>query len=540
MTEVLVVGAGPTGLVLAAELARRGVIPRVIDAGPAEVKESRAVAVVARSLELLDDLSVADAVIDRGIPLRALNFYHGSTRVAELDITSVDSPFQMDLCIAQWKTTELLRDKVERLGVQIEWNTRLVSYQSDEAAVSADIVHDEGRTETYSATWMVGCDGAHSTVRDQAGIDRELADLGRGFILGDVAAPWNIERDRFHVWFARGGLVAVFPMSGGYWRIISDTGDDNPPNRPGLPEFAAHIADRTPLETDLSDLQWSSAFVAREGLAKQYRRGQVLLAGDAAHNHSPVGGQGMNTGMQDAYNLGWKLALVVGGASRRLLDSYQAERRPVAASVVDATSTATRVATENAFVARRARRHALKLFSQLNTMQQKFANALGEHSVNYRDSALVSEQWSDAKAEPWSNAEDGGPEAGAVFRDAYVETREGPIALRHLYRGLGHHLVLFTAEESNSDIVSGWRHDAEEIMAGRGAVHVITRCHLPVVPTTGVYADVRSDVHDRYGVQRPSLYLIRPDKYIGYRSDTINFDAIADYFRRIETGRDSW
>ncbi|WP_081625391.1 FAD-dependent monooxygenase [Mycobacterium sp. 141] len=537
MTDVLVVGAGPTGLVLAAELARRGVVPRVIDAGPAEVKESRAVAVVARSLELLDDLGVADAVIERGIPLRALNFYHGSTRLAEFDITSVDSPFQMDLCIAQWKTCELLREKVESLGVQVEWNTRLTSCRSDEAGVSADIVHGDGRTETCSATWLVGCDGAHSTVREGAGIDRELADLGRGFILGDVAAPWGIERDRFHVWFAKGGLVAVFPMSGGYWRIISDTGDDNPPSHPGLSAFATQIADRTPLEADLSDLQWSSAFVAREGLVKRFRRGQVFLAGDAAHNHSPVGGQGMNTGMQDAYNLGWKLAQVVGGCSPLLLDSYQAERRPVAVSVVNATSTATRVATENKFVARRARRHALRLFSQLSAAQQKFANALGEHAVNYRSSALVFEHWSDAKAEPWSNAEDGGPEAGEVFRDAYVETCEGPVALRRLYRGLGHHLVLFAAEESNPDIVNGWKRDAEEVMAGRGQVHLITRCHLAIIPADGVFADVRSDAHDRYGVQRPSLYLIRPDKYVGYRSDTMNFDPIADYFGLIETGR---
>jgi 2-polyprenyl-6-methoxyphenol hydroxylase-like FAD-dependent oxidoreductase len=537
MTEVLVVGAGPTGLVLAAELARRGVIPRVIDAGPAEVKESRAVAVVARSLELLDDLGVADAAIERGIPLRALNFYHGSTRLAELDITSVDSPFQMDLCIAQWKTTELLREKVERLGVHVEWNTRLAYYRCEEAGISADIVHCDGRTEKCSTNWIVGCDGAHSTVRESAGIDREMADLGRGFILGDVVAPWDIERDRFHVWFAKGGLVAVFPMAGGYWRIITDTGDDNPPSQPGLPDFAAHIAERTPLEANLRDLQWSSAFVAREGLAKQYRRGYMLLAGDAAHNHSPVGGQGMNTGMQDAYNLGWKLALVVGGCSPRLLDSYEAERRPVAASVVNATSTATRVATENAFVARRARRHALKLFSQLSTMQQKFANALGEHSVNYRSSALVSEQWSDAKAEPWSNAEDGGPEAGEVFRDAYVETREGPVALRHLYRGLGHHLVVFAADESNSDTVREWKRQAEEVMAGHGHVHLITRCHLAIIPTDGAFADVRSDAHDRYGVQRPSLYLIRPDNYVGYRNDTMDFAAIGGYFNLIETGR---
>jgi 2-polyprenyl-6-methoxyphenol hydroxylase-like FAD-dependent oxidoreductase len=406
--------------------------PSWLDAGPADVKESRAVAVVARSLELLDDLGIAAAAMERGIPLRALNFYHGSSRVAELDVTAVDSPFPLDLCLAQWQTTELLREGVKELGVHIEWDTRLASYRSDEAGVRADIVHRDGRTEQCRTPWVVGCDGAHSTVCAAAGIEQDVADLRRGFILGDVVAPWDIERDRFHVWFAKGGLVAVFPMPGGYWRIITNTADDNPPSHPGLTEFAANVAERTPLAAQLSDLQWSSAFVAREGLAKQYRRGQVLLAGDAAHTHSPIGGQGMNTGMQDAYNLGWKLALVVaGGCDPRLLDSYQAERRPVAASVINATSTATRVATKNAFVARRARGHALRLFGQLSTMQQKLSNALGEHLVNYRNSAMVSEHWSNAKGTPWSNGDDSGPQAGEVFRDAYVETRSGPVALRH-------------------------------------------------------------------------------------------------------------
>jgi 2-polyprenyl-6-methoxyphenol hydroxylase-like FAD-dependent oxidoreductase len=344
--RVLVAGAGPTGLVLAAELARRGVTPRVIDAGPEELRESRAVAVVARSLELLDDLGLAAAAVEQGIPLRALNFYQGKNLVAELDTTAVDSPFPMDLCIAQWQTTELLRARVQELGVKIEWNTRLATHAANGSGVSVDLVHPDGRTERSDTTWLVGCDGSHSTVRETAGIGWETADLRRGFILGDVTARWELTRDRFHVWFARGGLLAAFPMPGDYWRILASTPDDNPPRPPELRHFAEAVAERAPVDPHLSDLRWSSAFVAREGLADRFRAGRVLLAGDAAHSHSPIGGQGMNTGMQDAYNLGWKLALVVTGrADASLLDSYAAERRPVARAVVNATSTATRVAT---------------------------------------------------------------------------------------------------------------------------------------------------------------------------------------------------
>ncbi|MFI7118487.1 FAD-dependent monooxygenase [Amycolatopsis sp. NPDC049868] len=538
--QVVIVGAGPTGLVLAAELARRGVMPRVVDAGAEHVKESRAVAVVARSLELLDDLEIAAATVAQGIPLRALNFYQGTTLVAELDTTAVDSPFPMDLCIAQWQTTDLLRERVRELGVDIEWNTRLVSCEEDETGVSASFAHEDGRLEQCRTSWLVGCDGSHSTVRGAAGIGWETTDLRRGFILGDVTARWNLARDRFHVWFTRDGLVAVFPMPGGYWRILASTPDDRPPRPPEQHHFAASVAERTPLDPRLDDLRWSSAFVAREGLADRFRAGRILLAGDAAHSHSPIGGQGMNTGMQDAYNLGWKLALVASEhAGVSLLDSYGAERRPVAKAVVDATSAATRVATGSTLLARRGRRHALGLLSRLNTVQQRFSNAIGEHLVNYRDSALVSERWSYGRPKAWTNGTATGPQAGEVVADAYLETRSGPVALRHLLRALGHHLILFAADESDPGTLAAWKTEAEQIMAGHGQVLIITRGHLPATPTDGVFADVRSEAHNRYGVRRPSLYLIRPDKYVGHRDDDIDFTPVRHYFRTLrgEFGR---
>ena len=219
--------------------------------------------------------------------------------------------------------------------------------------------------------------------------------------------------------------------------------DDRPPRPPRVEHFAAAVAERTPVDPHLSDLRWSSAFVAREGLAERFRPGRVLLAGDATHSHSPIGGQGMNTGMQDAYNLGWKLALVAAGrAGASLLDSYAAERRPVARTVVRATSTATRVATGSGLVARRARLHALHGLSRLNTVQQGFANAIGEHLVNYRRSDLVAQRWSSPRPRAWSAGRDTGPGAGEVVRDAYLESRSGPVALWHLLRDPGHHLGL--------------------------------------------------------------------------------------------------
>ncbi|MFI6537998.1 FAD-dependent monooxygenase [Nonomuraea sp. NPDC050547] len=532
--DVLIVGAGPTGLVLAIDLARRGAIPRIIDAGRADHRESRAVSIVARTLEMLDDLGLAQTAIERGIPLHTLNFYQGTTALAEMDVTAVDSPFPLDLCIPQWQTVALLRERAQELGVTIEWGTRLAGLRAGEKGVSVELSHEDGRGERYETGWLIGADGAHSTVRETAGITRQKADLKRGFILGDVAVDWPLTRDRFHVYFGTSGLVAVFPMVGGYWRILASTPDDRPPQTPGLDDFAAYVAERTPLDSHVRDLQWSSSFVARESLADRLRQGRVLLAGDAAHSHSPVGGQGMNTGMQDAYNLGWKLALVVTGrAEESLLDSYQAERLPVIKAVVEATSATTKVATGSTLIARRARRHALRLFGRLNPVQQRLSNAFGEHLVHYRDSDLVFERWHESPARAWSDLARTGPEAGELVRDAYVENHEGPVALRHILRPPGHHLILFAADTTDPTTLAAWQASAHEAMAGHGEVHLITRGHLPPDPLDGVFADLRSEAHNRYGVRRPSLYLIRPDKYVGFRGDDLGLTPVHDYFRAL-------
>ncbi|PRX97727.1 FAD-dependent monooxygenase [Allonocardiopsis opalescens] len=529
-TDVLIAGAGPTGLVLAIELARRGVLPRVVDAGPSDLRESRAVAVAARSLELLDDLGLAEAAIGHGLPLHALNFYQGTALLAVLDVTVVDSPFPMDLCVPQWRTTELLRKRAEELGVTIEWRTRLSGLRADGDGVDAEIVRPDGGTERVRAGWLAGCDGAHSTVRRAAGIRWRTADLRRGFILGDVAADWDLVRDRFHVYFDRGGVLAVFPMPGGHWRVLASTPGGRPPERPGLADFAQAVAERTPLDARPRELRWSSAFAAREGLAETFRRGRVLLAGDAAHSHSPIGGQGMNTGMQDAYNLGWKLALAATGGAD-ILDGYGAERRPVAEAVIGTTSAATRVATGRALVVRRARRHALRLLSRLTAVQRRFADALGEHLVGYRGSELVSQDWRGGPVRAWNDGAGPGPEAGELARDAYLETRSGPVALRRVLGGTGHHLLLFAAEEADPAALADWTARARQAVDGDAAVHLVTRGHLPPGPAEGVFADLRGEAHRRYGVRRPSLYLVRPDKYIAHRNDSLDLAPVRGYLR---------
>ncbi|MGX7669593.1 FAD-dependent monooxygenase [Plantactinospora sp. DSM 117369] len=523
--DVLIVGAGPTGLMLAIQLARHGVRPRVVDAGPSTNRESRAVAVVARSLEILDDLDLAHEAIGLGQPLHGIHFYRGARTLADMDLTVVDSPFPMDLCIPQWQTVDLLRRRATDLGVEVEWETALTAFE----AGADDVAVEFGTGKRSSTRWLVGCDGSHSTVRRLAGIDWQRQDLDRGFILGDVRAGWDLPRDRFHAIFGPGGVVAVFPMpQDGVWRVLASTSEGLPPERPGLGDFAARIGAETSLSTRISDLQWASSFAAREGLAGTFRSGRVLLAGDAAHSHSPIGGQGMNVGIQDAYNLGWKLAMVAtGGAGDFLLDSYQTERRPVARAVVETTSTATRLATLRPRMARWARGKALRIVGGLDAVQRRFAQAIAEHQVSYHESPTVGERWAEAPPTIWSGYDNSGPAAGELAPDAYLETDHGPVALRHRYRDPGHHLVLFAGDTTDRSALASWRAAAGQAMRGRGSVHLVTRSRQ------GFLTDPRSEAHNRYGVRRPSVYLLRPDKYVGFRTDTVDFGLVDGYFRRL-------
>ncbi|WP_419706862.1 FAD-dependent monooxygenase [Promicromonospora sp. NFX87] len=533
-SNVLIVGAGPTGLMLAIELARRGVVPRLIDASPSDHKESRAVAVAAKTLEALDDNGIAEDLIEQGIPLRTIKFNQGDSFLTEFDLTTVDSPYPMSLCLPQWRTVDLLRRRAEELGVTIEWNTRLTSCEPGEESVTAEIEAPDGRTARHQVGWLVGCDGAHGVVRRSTGIGVQTKDLDRGFVLGDVHTGWDLPRDRFHVYFSPTGVLALFPMppvQDDLWRVLASTPDANPPRPPELKHFAEYVAERTPLDAAVSNLEWSSAFTAREGLADEYRSGRVLLAGDAAHHHSPIGGQGMNTGMQDAYNLGWKLALVARGqVAPALLDSYATERRPIARSVLDSTSTSTRVATARTFLSRRARRHALYLLGKLDAVQRRFASAIGDHEFSYRDSPLVSEHWDESLPTRWGGHDHTGPAAGELAPDAYAENGSGPVALRHLYRGLGHHLVLFAADVTDPTTLATWKADADAAMAGRGSAHLLTRVHVPPGAPRGALADPLGEAHRRYGVRRPSLYLIRPDNYVAYRRDSLDLEPVRDYF----------
>ncbi|MFJ5074641.1 FAD-dependent monooxygenase [Streptomyces sp. NPDC088553] len=335
-TAVTVIGAGPVGLALALDLARRGVPVRVVERDEKRFQGSRAKGIQPRTLEVLDDLGLADAARTAGGAYPPMGLHLGPfTKAWQMHATAPDSigtPYPDVLLLPQYATTALLHDAVERLGVRVDFGARAVEITQDGGTCTVRL--EDGRV--LRSRYVVGADGGSSTVRKAAGIAFEgTTHENDRMILVDGTVD-GLSRDQWHIWpRPRGRGIAACPLPGedGRFQIMIRIRPDDPVDLTG-PALATLLRRRAGASLTLRDITWSSVFRPNIRLAERYRNGRLLLCGDAAHVHTPAGAQGLNTGVQDAHNLGWKLQQVLAGADDALLDSYERERRPVAAQVL--------------------------------------------------------------------------------------------------------------------------------------------------------------------------------------------------------------
>ena len=326
---VLIVGAGPTGLMAALELARMGVAVRLVDKTPEPATTSRAIGVQARTLELLHQRGLAEPLIARGLPTRHGNFYGEGKALFRLDFAHVQSRFPYILFVSQVETEALLRDAVAAKGVAVEWGTEMIALAQGSPARADDLPravlrHADGALEELRPAWIISAEGAHSVVRRTLGLPFEGEPIAKKFALGDMHVGGALDPDELHIFSSGEGFLGMFPLGGGRFRLIaSDAPRDG--EAPSLAELQEIFDRRSHAPARLRDLAWSSWFGINTRMVSRLRVGRLLLGGDAAHIHSPAGAQGMNTGMQDMINLGWKLARVVRG---RLLRPCSTATRP--------------------------------------------------------------------------------------------------------------------------------------------------------------------------------------------------------------------
>lgn len=504
---ILVVGAGPVGLIAAAELARRGVPVRIIDKLPAPTLESRAIVVHARSLEMHDRIGTLDALIESGVKSTALEMHTSGRQLARIRLDEVDSAFPFSVTTAQTETERVLSEFVAGHGVTVERGVELTDLHQDESGVRATVRHAGGGTDVITASFVVGADGARSDVRRLVGTALAGTFQGELFLMGDVDAECSLDRHTMYTYFARhAGPLMVFPMIGDRMRLIAQVDADSRSREPSIP-WLQELADDRGGPVRITSARWLTIFEIHHAQVPAYRFGRVFLAGDAAHVHSPAGAQGMNTGMQDAFNLGWKLALAASGqASDELMDSYHAERHPVAARVIRFSTKLTDLATLDSKLARTLRNTAAHALSGLAPVQHALASQAEETDIAYRDSPVVTDACRSAHK---LRAGDHLPDVAGCGLRQLVNAETGHVLITvapggcPAARAQGVQQVLVT--------------DAAGAEAGLAGGY------------DAVLADPDRAVAGRFGLRDGGQVMVRPDGYVGYVGDLGTSDAFTAY-----------
>ena len=395
---VLVVGAGPTGMTAAMELSRLGVAVRLVDRLLEPSTTSRALAVQARTLELLEPRGLTGEMRRIGNIGRAATIYGDGGVLGRVDLSLIESRYNYILLLSQAETERLLREQLGRQGVAIERGTELIAFaQSDETGERADgwvtaVLRDrEGRLEELEAAYVISAEGAHSLMRHTLGLGFKGKALGESYALADLYLDGAIPDDELSIFTGDDGFLAVFPMGNRHFRFIASTahGEAERSAEPTLEELQALYERRSHVPVRLRDMTWSSRFRINSRMLERLRVGRVFFAGDSAHIHSPAGGQGMNTGIQDMINLGWKLAMVVKGqASPALLDTYEEDRLPVIRGVVSKTEAATDVLNSESALVHGLIKHVAPLLLHRGFVQHMGTGMIGEVAWGYRASSL--------------------------------------------------------------------------------------------------------------------------------------------------------
>jgi 2-polyprenyl-6-methoxyphenol hydroxylase-like FAD-dependent oxidoreductase len=380
--DVAIVGAGPTGLALAGELGLAGISCRVLDRRLDQPNITRAFAVHARTLELLDARGLAERVVARGIRVPSVSPVPG----AVLDLTAIDSRFAMLLIVAQSGTEQVLEEHAREVGADVAYGSEVVGLAQDGDGVRLDVATPSGR-HSLRATYVVGADGAHSRVRDLIGVPFVGRQYSTHILLADVRLDRPPAGDLLLGTTNARGLVLLVPFGDGWFRAISwDRSREHVPlDEPvTLDELRGSFLRIANDDYGMGEPRWRSRFLSERRQARDYRVGRVFLAGDAAHVHSPVGGQGMNTGIQDAMNLGWKLAAAVRGRGRPdLLDTYQEERHPVGSSVLKMTDALYKLVMSSSALGTAARRLAIRAILRTGPARDRVAGRFTGLSIHY-------------------------------------------------------------------------------------------------------------------------------------------------------------
>jgi 2-polyprenyl-6-methoxyphenol hydroxylase-like FAD-dependent oxidoreductase len=536
--DLLIVGAGPTGLTLACLCRQLGVNLRIIDKNPGPSTTSKAIGLQYRVSEVLASMGVVDRFLERGSSPTPVNIYDGQHRLVRFQFDLAgrhngrDAFTPCPIMIPQSETEKLLGDLLKVRGGKIEWNTEFLTFDQRDTEVLSTVRRGDGSVEEIASKWLVSCEGAHSVIRKQARILFTGKTYPLAFVLADVEIDWSMNHNENHVWMHKDGAFAALPLPSGpnIWRLFSEVSLDADVLSEKI--TLAAVQRLTAARTGFGDVQvrnpiWLSDFKINCRMVDRFRAGRVFVAGDAAHIHSPTGGQGITTGVQDAANLAWKLGRVLRGAPESLLDTYQEERLPKAKEVLAETDRTTTVFFSTKPLIRLLRDYVVLPILRMKVVQKRMFGKLSQLHVNYRGSRLSQDE-----VKGW-----------LYSRRLVAGDRAPDVAFQ--YADSAEIITLFKLLQSVRPVVLiGTGTHASDSGFLERLLRALTKLDLPAYVLTTkdnnlglsdkhCFVDIYGDFHQLYGLDKDYLCLIRPDGHIGLIQRPVRADSLKSYLRTI-------
>lgn len=509
-TDVMIVGAGPTGLALACQLIRHGVDFTIIDTREGTTPYSKAIGVQARTLEIYEQIGLAEQLVEEGTITSHVRMLEGGEVRTEVELSNLGqglSPYPFLLIVEQGKHERILHNFIKANNKDVLWQITLGDFSQSEAGVTGTIVNPSGEEQAFEAQYLVACDGAKSRVREELGMTFTGSTFERLFYVADVQIAWNFPHDMLTACLAKDRSTAFFPMPGkDRYRIVGVFPEDTD-KRAGeilYEEIEQQILEDAQIDLDIYKVNWFSTYKVHSRRVNKFSQGRCFLAGDSAHIHTPVGAQGMNTGIQDGYNLAWKLALVLrGDADAKVLGTYHEERSEVAKRLLETTDRMFDLlmspARLLAFVRTHIFPHVANFLVGLDTVNQFIFPLISQIGITYRNRSL-------------SVDHDEAFEIHAGDRMPYFLV-DGKSIYDWLHRP-SFHLLTFTDNQNDGE----FQNEIEREYAALVDHHI-----LPL----------HSRAAEVFGTDKPFSVLLRPDNYIGFVSTDTSLTKLRAYFENV-------
>lgn len=521
--DVLVVGAGPVGLFCANELIRHGLSCRIVDKKTTLSEHSKALGIHIRTLDVLEDCGFLDEIMSQGLKVEGVLFKSKEKELINATFAKVEANRHFLIDLPQNKTERVFYNGLVAKNLEVNWQTELTEIEQNSNKAIATLKLANGSSEKVHANWIIACDGSHSTLRKLLYAKFEGSNFQQTWWLADLHIDWALPQNRMVMYISDNGPLACFPMGNKRYRLAMTAPEKIMHKEPLLEDIEKVFSYRCSDKATLSEPVWISQFGIDHKQIQKYRYGRVFFAGDAAHVHSPIGGQGLNTGIQDIYNLVWKLALVQKGfAKEHLLDSYHIERFPIAKSVIKKTNAMTQmIMLTNPFLIG-LRNLFMKMVTSIETSKNYILHDLAELSISYAKSPIVKILGTKTHFKIGQFLVD--------FPLIDAKTKEKK-QLHQITQGTSHHLFLFAGID-NSQLPNLLETAAaiEKQLDGLLKIHlVLSNSKSKVSQANSVWIDQNQAIHKRFSIQQATAVLIRPDKYIGLTQAPVKQDELLHY-----------